>query len=242
MEKEFNLTATTAAQLIDEKLQPLIAEARKLWATVKPSILELGRVFVKMKKTFIRHKKNPITGQSYSDAVAETGVPYASSEFYRKMALTVDDPNKPIPQDTFLCLYDNDVNLASARFAKARDDERVTKLNAQDATAAEDLAKALKKEYPAQRDSDVSVDNLAKAISKLRAKIETDEDPVIRESLKRVLTEHQESAEELEESVQDKLNEIVQMLGGKNADDPAFPWAQAAQESLREKLSALKLA
>jgi hypothetical protein len=64
--------------------------------------------------------------------VAETGVPYATAEFYRQMAVTVDNTSKPIAQDTFLALYDNGVNLASVRFAKARYDARVTGLNAYD--------------------------------------------------------------------------------------------------------------
>ena len=66
---------------VDPVLQGLIAEGKKLWATLKPSILDLGRVFVKMRKTFSKHKKNPITRQTYTDAVFETGVPYATSEF-----------------------------------------------------------------------------------------------------------------------------------------------------------------
>jgi hypothetical protein len=235
-----NAKLTTPA--VDMELQPLITEARELWATVKPSILALGRVFIKMKKTFAKHKKNPITGQTYTDAVAETGIPYASSEFYRKMAETVDDPSKPIPQDTFLALYDNGVNLASVRFAKARDDARVTNLNANNAKDVEELAKALKKDYPVQRESGMSVDSLAKTINTLRTKMEKDEDPVIRETLEKAVNQHQETAKELEQSFQEKLTEIVQILGGKGADDPAFVWAQAAQEALRAKLTELKLA
>jgi hypothetical protein len=95
------LNAMADMPAFDPELEQFITEAKKLWATVKPSILDLGRVFVRMRKTFSRHKKNPITGQTYTDAVAETGVPYATAEFYRQMAVTVDDSSKPIPQDTF---------------------------------------------------------------------------------------------------------------------------------------------
>jgi hypothetical protein len=232
--------AVTAA--VDPELQPLIAEAKKLWATVKPSILELGRVFVKMRKTFSAHKKNPITGQTYTDAVAETGVPYATAEFYRQMAVTVDDSSKPIPQDTFLALYDNGVNLASDRFAKGRYDARVTGLDVHDSKEVDEVAKALRKEYPVQRESGVSVDTLAETINTIRAKMDDKEDPVIQKTLKAALDEHQGTAKELEQSFKDKLTEIVQMLGGKGCDDPDFAWAQTAQKALREKLIALKLA
>lgn len=232
----------TTTQAVDPELQPLIAEAKKLWATVKPSILDLGRVFVKMRNTFSTHKKNRITDQTYTDAVAETGVPYATAEFYRQMAVTVDDPSKPISQDTFLALYDNGVNLASDRFAKARYDERVTGLNACDPEEVDKIAKALKKDYRAPDESGVSVDTLAETISTIRAQMEDTKSPVIRKTLEEALEEHHETAKELEQSFKDKLTEIVQILGGKGCDDPAFAWAQAAQEALRKKLIALKLA
>jgi hypothetical protein len=236
------MSANAATPPVDMELQPLIAEAKKLWATVKPSILELGRVFVKMRKTFSKHKKNRITGQTYTDAVAATNVPYATAEFYRQMAVAVDDPSKPIPQDTFLALYDNGVNLTSDRFAKARYDARVTGLNAQDSKEVDEVAKALKKDHPAPSGSGVSVDALAETINTIRANIKDAENPVIRKTLEAALNEHKEGAKELEQSFKDKLTEIVHMLGGKGCDDPAFAWAQAAQKALREKLIALKLA
>jgi hypothetical protein len=71
---EVNVSAKAVTPAVDMELQPLIAEAQKLWATVKPSILDLGRVFVKMRNTFSRHKKNPITGQTYTDAVTVSGL------------------------------------------------------------------------------------------------------------------------------------------------------------------------
>jgi hypothetical protein len=241
--KGANVSAKAVTPAVDMELQPLIAEAKKLWATVKPSILELGRVFVKMRKTFSTHKKNPITDQTYTDAVAETGVPYATAEFYRQMAVTVDDPSKPIPQDTFLALYDNGVNLASDRFAKARYDIRVTGLNAYDSKEVDEVAKALKKDYPIPRESGVSVDSLAETINTIRANIEDPKTSVIlKKTLKAALEEQQETARELEQSFKDKLTEIVQLLGGKGCDDPEFPWARAAQDALSAKLIALKLA
>lgn len=219
----------------------VIAEAKTIWATVKPAILDLGRVFVKMKKTFSRHKRNLITKQTYTDAVAETGVPYSTAEFYRRMATIVDDPSKPIDQDKFLALYDAGLNLASDRFTKARDDARVASLDPHNARQVEDLVKALKTDYPIPPASDSSLPGLAKRIGTIRAKLEGDEDPVIRETLEEALHGQQEIVEELEQSCTDKLSELVQMLGGESADDQAFPWAQAAQETIKEKLTALKL-
>jgi hypothetical protein len=46
----------------------------------------------------------------------------------------------------------------------------------------------------------------------------------------------------LEQSFEDKLTEMVQMLGAKGCDDPTFAWAHAAQEALRAKLITLKFA
>ena len=235
-----NAKARTPA--VDMELQPLIAEARRLWATVKLSTLDLGRVFVTMRKTFSRHKKNPFTGQTYTDAVAETGVPYATAEGYRKMAETVDDPSKAIAQDTFLALYDNGVNLASDRFAKARYDDRVTSVNPCDAKDVETVAKALKKDYPAERESGMSVNRLAETINTIRTQMEETDNPVIRETLEAALNAHQETAREIGELFTDKLTEMALMLGGTGCDDPAFVWAHAAQEALRAKLITLKFA
>jgi hypothetical protein len=236
------MSAKAVTPAVDTELQPLIEQAQKLWATVKPSILDLGRAFVKIRNTFSTHKKNRITGQTYTDSVSETGVPYATAEFYRQMAVTVDDANKPIPQDTFLALYDNGVNLASDRFAKARFEAGVTALNAQDSKEVEKVAKALKKSYPVPPGSGVTVDNLAETINTIRAQMEATESPIVRRTLEAAINGHQETAKDLEQSFKDKLTEIVQMVGGKGCDDPASAWAKAAQEALRSKLIALKLA
>jgi len=222
------------SDVVVDQMESLVATAQELWNSVKPHILELGRIFSAMRSTTEDRKKNRETGLKYSEYVRQTGCPYSTAEFYRGMFETCE--NKGVKQDVFLALYDAGVNLAGKRYEGATSMHEVATLDVASNKAVEDLADYLREAFPVAPGP--TLEQLRKEAADLIAVFTTTESTAVRDAVA-------DKVENLAGEIRKELQRLVAALRdiraivaeGSDPNDPKFAWIADVEKTIKAKLS-----
>jgi hypothetical protein len=151
--KEAPITAEKPALTGLEQINSTINAIRGLWGKGKEARLELGKLFSQLRAQTLPYERGSTDGKSYTQAVAETGVPRGTAEGYRNMYEVLQAAK--IPADTYLILADHGCDLAAERVATlagiVHDVPELLTIDVTDEEAVKRMAKKIKDGYPVER-------------------------------------------------------------------------------------------